>query len=149
MFPIAGLSFNAGVGYTDAKFDSLTMQAKLSGFADGEPLPQIPDWTVNTGLQYAFNIGAGELTVRGDLSYKGEQLLTAADPSSIQKGYALLGARIAFVPDGLEELEVSLYGLNLTDQRYYVYHASLAPTGQEVAIQGAPRLIFGSMKYMF
>lgn len=148
-FPIRGMSFNAGVGYTDAKFDSLTPVAVMSRFTLGEPLPQIPDWTFNTGLQYAFDIGAGELTLRADLSYKGEQLLTAADPSSIQKGYALLAARIAFVPYGLEALEVSLYGLNLTDQRYYVYHATLAPTGQEVAIQGAPRLIFGSMKYMF
>jgi iron complex outermembrane receptor protein len=147
--PFTGLSINAGAGYTDAKFDSLTMAARMTGFTLGEPLPQIPDWTFNAGLQYAFDIGAGELTLRGDISYKGEQKLTAADPSSIQKGYALIAARIAFVPDGLEGLEVSLYGLNLSDEHYYVYHATLAPTGQEVAIPGAPRLIFGSVKYMF
>jgi iron complex outermembrane receptor protein len=147
--PVAGLSFNAGAGYTDAKFDSLTPAAVMTGFTVGEPLPQIPDWTFNAGLQYALNIGVGELTVRGDVSYKGEQKLTAADPSSIQKGYALIAARIAFVPEGLEALEVSLYGLNLSDERYYVYHATLAPTGQEVAIPGAPRTIFGSVKYLF
>jgi iron complex outermembrane receptor protein len=147
--PFTGLSINAGAGYTDAKFDSLTMAARMTGFTLGEPLPQIPDWTFNAGLQYAFDIGAGELTLRGDISYKGEQKLTAADPSSIQKGYALIAARIAFVPDGLEGLEVSLYGLNLSDEHYYVYHATLAPTGQEVAIPGAPRIIFGSVKYMF
>jgi iron complex outermembrane receptor protein len=147
--PITGLSFNAGAGYTDAKFKSLTMAARGSGFTDGERLPQIPDWTFNAGLQYAFNIGVGELTLRGDVSYKGEQKLTAADPTPIEEGYALLAARIAFVPDGLEGLEVSLYGLNLTDEHYYVYHATLAPTGQEAAIPGAPRIIFGSVKYLF
>ncbi len=147
--PLRGLSLNAGTGYTDAKFDSLTADARMTMFEIGDRLPQIPDWSVNAGAQFAFDIGVGELSIRGDVSYKGDQLLTAADDSSEQPGYAILSARIAYVPDALDGLEIALYGINLADERYYVYRATLAPTGQEVAIPGAPRIIYGSAKYMF
>ena len=49
----------------------------------------------------------------------------------------------------LEELEVALYGINLSDERYYVYHATLAPTGQEVAIPGVPLTVYGTVRYTF
>ncbi|HKP55585.1 MAG TPA: TonB-dependent receptor, partial [Polyangiales bacterium] len=147
--PVRGLSLNGGVGYVDAKFDTLTPAAMMSRFMVGDPLPQIPDWTINGGVQYGFPIGVGELTLRADIAYKGEQMLTAADPSSRQPGYTLIAARISFVPDSLDGLELALYGLNLTDARYYVYRATLAPTAQEVAIQGEPRLIFATAKYTF
>jgi iron complex outermembrane receptor protein len=148
--PVAGLSFNGGLGYVDARFDSLTMNALSSRFANGDRLPQIPDWSFAAGAQYSFALGSsGELSIRGDVSYRGDQFLTPVDPSSYQVGYALISARIAFVPAVVDALEIALYGTNLSDERYYVYRATLAPTGQEVGIQGAPRLIFGSLKYVF
>lgn len=147
--PVEGLAINGGVGFVDAKFDTLSPEAVMSRFMVGDPLPQIPDWTFNVGAQYEFDIGAGELTVRGDVSYKGKQMLTAADPSSAQQPYTLAAARIAFVPRDLDGLEIALYGINLFDELYYVYRATLAPTGQEVAIPGSPRLIYASAKYMF
>jgi iron complex outermembrane receptor protein len=147
--PLRELSLNGGIGYVDAKFDSLTPVAMTSGFKVGDRLPQIPDWTISGGAQYGFPIGVGELTVRGDVAYKGDQFLTAIDPSSHQPGYTLLAARLSFVPDSLPGLEISVYGVNLTDQRYYIYRATLAPTGQEVGIPGTPRLIYGNAKYTF
>jgi iron complex outermembrane receptor protein len=147
--PFQGFALNGGAGFVDAKFESVTPVADMTGFNDGDRLPQIPNWTMNFGAQYAFDIGAGELSLRADISYKGDQFLTAIDPSSFQPSYTLVAARIAFVPAALDGLEVSLYGLNLTDERYYVYHATLPPTGQEVAIPGAPRIVFGQVKYMF
>jgi iron complex outermembrane receptor protein len=147
--PFAGLTLNAGVGYVDAKFSSLTADALMTGFKVGDRLPQIPDWSTNAGAQYAFGIGVGELTLRFDVSWKGSQFLTAADPSSHQGAYALYSARISFVPEALDELEIALYGLNLTDQVYYVYRATLPPTGQEVGLAGPPRLIFATARYTF
>ncbi|HKU42963.1 MAG TPA: TonB-dependent receptor, partial [Polyangiales bacterium] len=145
--PIRGLVLNGGMGFTDAKFDELTTDAEMTGFREGDPLPQIPDWTFNGGVQYGFPLGnLGELTLRGDLTFKGEQMLTVIDRSSFQDPYTLYSARVSFVPASMEELEVSLYGINLSDERYYVYHATLAPTGQEVAIAGAPLTIYGSVK---
>jgi iron complex outermembrane receptor protein len=147
--PVRGLNINAGLGYVDAKFDSLSSAAQMSGFKLGDPLPQIPNLTFNAGLQYAFDIGVGELSLRYDVSYKGKTRLTVADPTSEQAGYALHSARIAFVPARLQELELAIYGVNLADERYYVYLATLPPTGQKAGIPGAPRLIFGMVKYTF
>lgn len=147
--PVRGLMLNGGVGYVHAKFAELSPGAINVGFKLGDRLPQIPDWTFNAGLQYGFETGIGELTLRGDVSYKGDQYLTAADASSYQGSYALYSTRVAFVPSALDGLEVAFYGINLSDEVYYVYHATLAPTGQEIAIAGQPRLFFVTGKYMF
>ncbi|HET6331708.1 MAG TPA: TonB-dependent receptor [Polyangiales bacterium] len=147
--PFDGMTLNAGLGYVDAKFASLTADAVMSGFKVGDRLPQISDWSANAGAQYAFGTGVGELALRFDVSWKGDQYLTPADPSSHQKSVALYSARISFVPDALEELEVALYGINLTDEVYYVYRATLPPTGQTVGLAGPPRLIFATARYTF
>jgi iron complex outermembrane receptor protein len=145
--PVAGLVLNLGAGYVDAKFDSVTAPAMAFGFMKGQRLPQVPNLSLNAGAQYTFDVSAGDLTLRGDLSYKGDQFLTAVDPSSYQAGYFLYGARIAFVPHALQQLELSLQGINLSDQVYYIYHASLPPTGQELAIAGPPRTLYFMAKY--
>jgi iron complex outermembrane receptor protein len=147
--PVDGLALNVGVGYVDAKFDELSPQATMVGFMLGDRLPQVPDWSVNAGAQYAFGVGIGELTLRADVTYKGDHFLTAADPTSFQGGYALYAARVAFVPSAAEELELSLQGINLSDEVYYVYHATLPPTGQEIALASQPRLIYFMAKYMY
>ncbi|MGF7151120.1 iron complex outermembrane receptor protein [Sphingomonas zeicaulis] len=147
--PLRGLNLNLGVGYVDAKFDTLTDAALASGFTLDSRVPQIPDWSVNAGISYAFETGAGELTLRGDLSHKGSQFLTAADPTSFQKSYTLLGARISYEPSFLEGVQLSVEGTNLTDKLYGYYQATLAPTGQFVAIPGAPREIYATVRFNF
>jgi iron complex outermembrane recepter protein len=147
--PLRALALNVGVGYVDAKFASLTPEALMSGFMVNDRLPQIPDWTVNAGAQYTLSSALGELTLRADVTYKGSQFLTPADPSSLQEAYAVYSARASFVPASLEALELSLYGINLSDTVYYVYRATLPPTGQEVGLAGPPRLFFATARYTF
>jgi iron complex outermembrane receptor protein len=149
--PLDVLAINGGVGYVDAKFNELSRDA-LAGpvaFHIGDPLPQIPDWSFNVGAQLTFPTSVAEISLRGDVSYKGSQYLTAADPTSYQAPYALYAARIGVVPKALERLEIAIYGTNLSNQLYYIYHATLPPTGEEVAIAGEPRLIFGTARYSF
>jgi iron complex outermembrane receptor protein len=147
--PLPELALNAGVGYVDAKFSTLTPDALMSGFKVGDRLPQIPDWSFNAGAQYTLASSLGELSVRADVSVKGDQYLTPVDPSSEQRPYAVYSARISFVPSALEALELSLYGINLSDTVYYVYRATLPPTGQQVGLAGPPRLIFATARYTF
>lgn len=147
--PLPGLALNAGVGYVDATFASLTPDALMSGFMVGDRLPQIPSWTANGGVQYGFGSPIGEFTLRADVTWRGDQFLTPVDPSSRQEAYAIYSARASFVPAALEQLELSLYGINLTDTVYYMYRATLPPTGQEIGLAGAPRLIFATARYTF
>jgi outer membrane receptor for Fe3+-dicitrate len=87
--------------------------------------------------------------LRGDLAYKGDHFLTAADPSSFQEGFFLYNARLAYVPANVRELELSIQGINLSDEVYYIYHATLAPTGQEIGLAAQPRLIYAMAKYSY
>jgi len=148
--PVEGLMIGGGVGYVDAKFSSLTPDALAFGFQVGDRIPQIPDWSFNAGAQYTLVVaGVAAFTVGGDVSYKGSQYLTPVDPSSYQAPYALYSARIAVAPKPIPHLEISVYGINLANQVYYIYHATLPPTGEEVAIAGEPRLVFATAKYTF
>lgn len=147
--PARGFSINAGVGYVDAKFNSLTAAAVTSGFTLGSRVPQIPNWSINAGAEYGFDTQVGKFTLRSDFSYKGNQFLTPADPTSYQSPYAMLGARIAYRPTWMHGLEVSVDGTNLTNNVHAYYKATLAPTGETIAIPAAPREIFATVKFTF
>lgn len=147
--PVRGLNLNLGVGHVDARFDTLTAAALASGFRANDRVPQIPDWSINAGASYGFETGAGEVTLRGDISHKGSQYLTAADPTSYQGSYTLVGARIAWEPSFMPGLEVSVDGTNLTKTRYNYYQATLPPTGSYVAIPAAPRELYATVRFDF
>ncbi len=147
--PTRGLNLNLGIGYVDAKFDTLAAAATGSGFVLGSRVPQIPDWSINAGASYSIETGAGEVTLRGDISHKGSQFLTAADPTSFQDSYELVGARVAWKPNFAPGVELSVEGTNLTKTSYAYYKASLAPTGQFVAIPSAPREIYATARFTF
>lgn len=155
--PTDGLTLNLGVGYVDAQFSRLSPQAlaildpfnRPRAVKIGDPLPQVPDWSVNAGAQYVFHLGAGDLTLRGDASYKGDQFLTLGDPTSFQAAYTLYNAAIVFAPNAVPGLELSVNGTNLSDEVYYAYHATLPPTGEEVALPVQPRLVYATAKYRF
>jgi outer membrane receptor protein involved in Fe transport len=53
------------------------------------------------------------------------------------------------VPKFADQVEVAVQGTNLTDEVYYVYHATLAPTGQEIGLAAQPRLIYAVVRYSF
>ena len=155
--PTDGMTLNLGVGYVDAEFNRLTPQAlaildpfnRPNAVKIGDRLPQVPDWSVNGGAQYVFHLAAGDLSVRGDASYKGDQSLTLGDPTSFQAAYTLYNAAITFAPNAVPGLELSLNGTNLSDEVYYAYHATLPPTGQEVGLPVQPRLVYATAKFQF
>ncbi|MFD1781904.1 TonB-dependent receptor [Phenylobacterium terrae] len=155
--PVEDLTLNLGVGYVDAEFSSLSADARAltdpfnrpNAVKVGDPIPQIPEWSINAGAQYVARTGVGDLTFRVDAAHKGDQFLTLGDPTSFQGAYTLWNAQIAFRPSAIEGLELSINGTNLTDEVYYAYHATLPPTGQEVALPVAPRLIYATAKFEF
>lgn len=145
--PLPGFDVNVGVGHVDAKLDTLSASALSSGFKLGDRVPQIPNWSVNAGASYRLRTTAGDFTLRGDVSHKGSQFLTAADPTSFQPNYTLFGARVSYEPLFVPGLELSLEGTNLTDKRYNYYKGTLAPTGEYVAIPAAPREIYATARF--
>jgi iron complex outermembrane receptor protein len=82
--PIRNLQLNGAIGYLDAEYDEFfdtvpgapgTMQDRSD-----EPLFNVPEWSVITGVQYAIGLdglfsrqGLGTLTPRWDFNYKSER----------------------------------------------------------------------------
>lgn len=147
--PARGLTANLGVGYTKARFHAITADATTAGVKVGDHLPQIPNWSVNGGVEYGFSTSLGDVSLRGDFTYKGDQFLTLADPTSYQKAYALYNARISFTPTIAPNLELSVEGVNLSDKVYYAYLSTLAPTGEYVGIPIQPRMIYATARLRF
>lgn len=123
------LSFNNSVAYLDSKFLSYPNAAGLPAVGGnqslkGKPNNYSPKWQGNSSLNLETPIsGNWNFTARGDLSYISSQFVGAVldgNPQNIQKGYALLGARIG-VKRQDERLGFSVYGLNLTDKGYCTY----------------------------
>jgi len=131
--PIEHVSVDFGVAYLDSIFTANHFAPGLpgcTGAAASCPLVQdltgrtttfAPKWTTDLGLEYDTAPFAGGWTaqLRGTLNYTSKFFTTNDDnPQSIAGGQTLLGARATVVtPD--QRWSFSLYGDNLTDQRYF------------------------------
>ena len=147
--PVDGLRFNLGVGYTHNKFTELAAGAVTAGIQLGTKLPHVPEWSITPGIQYQAETSIGRFLLRSDLSYRSDQFLTIADPVSLEKGYALLSARLSFTPAALPSLELGIEGTNLTDHRYLVYHQQAAIFGVQLSQPGDPRMVSATATLKF
>lgn len=154
--PLPGLRVNASLGYNHARFTSVTPEAVAASATNGlahrpgTPLPYIPDWSASIGAQYSAEIdGFGTLTPRLDYTFKSKAVLTLADPSTTQFDYALLNAKLTFVPASNPDIEVSLNMNNVTNRTYYYFRIYAASAGNESAAAGDPRLVYAQVRFKF
>jgi len=108
--PVDGLRLNAAATFTEAEYDEyLTINNRFAGPAPGcDPvtrlcdfagnrLVQTPEYTLNFGAQYSFDLGAGELTPRVDIFRSGDlYFLSANSPLERQKAYTLVDLSVVF-----------------------------------------------------
>jgi len=108
---------NLGVGYLHNEYEEL---APNVGYPISNKLPQAPEWTVNAGAQYAFDLGdRGSLVLRGDLAYRSEIFHDPQNTAQItEDGFTLFNARLVYTTAD-ESWEVALFGTNLSDEEYF------------------------------
>ena len=97
--PIDRLEVNVNFGYNE--FRSGPTKPTQVGFVDPSVKMQ-PRITVNTGIQYMFNVGTGSLTPRVDWTYQSYMTngaITAKQihPDDIIPGYALVNLRMTYL----------------------------------------------------
>ncbi|MCK0071106.1 TonB-dependent receptor [Kordiimonas laminariae] len=117
-----GFDLNATVAYLDATYTNF--------FEDGvdfsgNRLANSPKWAYSFGAQYRYSVpDFGELTFRTDYAWRDNvDFKRNNQPQFRADTYALLNARISYLSeDG--NWEVSLYGQNLTNNRYVTYITS-------------------------
>lgn len=134
---------NATIAYLDAAYDVF-----FEGGEDfsGNRLANSPEWAYSFGAQYTVDVGdLGYLTLRGDYAWRDNVDFKRDNlPQFRADTYSLLNARISFVSED-ELWEVSLYGQNLTDNRYATYitlgrnTAGAADPNLPVTVFGEPR----------
>ncbi|MBT8066000.1 MAG: TonB-dependent receptor [Gammaproteobacteria bacterium] len=154
MAPTGAISIQAGVSYLDAEYSRLDAE-DLAGLVapisiDNE-LPNAPEWTVNLGLRWTTDIRQlGQFTLRGDYSWRDDMYKDAINtPEVKQPAHGLLFAAAEFASnDGRWTL--SLFGDNLTDERYIAAGGSNKPDfGLAYATYARPRTWGLSARYSF
>jgi iron complex outermembrane receptor protein len=125
--PTDGLTLKGSLALTDAKYKEFTDINPLTGLPrdrSAEPFV-IPKWTYSVGARYDVPVGDNTLGFQVDWYYQsGINFLpskNAAIPANtgFQNGYGLLNARIDFQIEAWN-LEIAVYGKNLTNEKYLV-----------------------------
>jgi iron complex outermembrane recepter protein len=132
----------------------------------GEPIPQAPKYTFSFGASETVPTALGEVVFHADYTYRASEYYSAqtaapgAAPDVIAQtnianalnktpAFGLLNARVTFnlsKPD----LELSLWGRNLTQRQYLTYEFnSYTGLGTAVGYQGDPRTYGATIKYKF
>jgi len=110
--PFPAWQFNLSVAYNQNHFKNV---ASGTGYTPGQRLPDAPEENASLGAQYNFPVnGSWKGFARADYLYVGD-VLQQFDVLVVKNGgYGEANARLGFTRD---QLEVDLYGDNLTDKR--------------------------------
>lgn len=149
-------------GLSASMFYSYVKNEIISGTNGGFPMQGIPSHQLGGNVTYEADIGAGTLNANVNAAYRSNVQLDEFDVLGLQKGYALVNARI-----GLDNIKgtgfgVAVWGKNLTDHYYKVGVISLMSNGPVIngvnpgggvgygaGIFGEPRTYGLEMSYRF
>ncbi|MBC2667840.1 TonB-dependent receptor [Novosphingobium piscinae] len=136
--PISAIELNLGAGYTDATYDDFPGCAPATNCA-GNRLPFVPKLSLNGGAQARVPVGNGELTLRGDLSWRSSIFYEAANVADGRlPGYMLVNGRVAYAFAD-DRITIAAFGRNLFDNRYRDFSFFLAPFNQRMVRWAPPR----------
>lgn len=153
------LTVNAGLAFTHARYveyngSGLTGQPvippnygyeQLPTDFDGGEMIRSPDWSGNVGLNYVVPSAAGIWDFSGNYFYTSRVPLMPSNQRS-QDPYGLLSLRGSWTDPG-SSWTVSVYGNNVTDEKYEIFSAAFF-LGNNY-IMGAPASWGAQLDYRF
>lgn len=164
-----GFTVNAGVSWLDTSYDEFETEdpawpgdagcgtlvtAPRTISLKGCELPRAPEFQGVLGLTWTGAMqNGGELTIRGDYAYRGDQYFTQFNRDIVsQDAYGILNARVTYNAPG-RNWSLTAYGDNLADEDYFVtvLESGVAAPGTVVpqAVMGAPRTYGLVIGYQF
>ena len=103
---------------------------------------------MSSGLQYGFEVGVGQITLRGDWSYKSEVFHDVFnDVRLAQAAFDIVNAYARSSPS--RSMGDRPFGTNLSDERYRVSGNSSAGFGLAESTFSAPREWGATLRYRF
>ena len=113
---------------------------------DGRQLIIAPEYTGSLGFNYQRMISSGLLELNGNFYYSDEfwfDFLERVNPGS----YNTLAASVSLTPNFNENIKLSLFGRNLTNEEYFA--SSLLGPSSDAPVYMPPRMIGISFDYNF
>ncbi len=132
--PFSGLEFFGSYAYLDASYDEFN---DLSGRDfTGNTLRQAPRHSLYLALYYERPFYKGRLRFRADYRYQGESFREPDNSVTIQPGFDLVDASVAY-ESADNAWEATLWAKNLLDKEYISHLYVLG--GNDYALFGTPR----------
>jgi len=143
--PTDATMINLGVSYLSAEYDEYIVPNAAGDLIDlsGAPFPA-PEVTFNIGATQTVPLSDGELRFSTNFNWIDDVVYRAEAknlPSVTQGAFGLLDARISWRIHS-QDLEISIFGKNLTDKRYIQAASNSEGLGFNYAFPGDPR-VFG------
>jgi iron complex outermembrane receptor protein len=127
--PVDSLTFNFGYGYLKARYKEFILPSGQD-VTDTYKVPLAPKHNFLIGAEHRLDIGSTQLISSLNYSWRSSQWGTITpDPLSTRKAYGLLDGRISLAGIQLAtnvDLELSLWGRNLADTKYWVSGINLS-----------------------
>jgi iron complex outermembrane receptor protein len=152
-----GMSVTLGGVYLDSKYTDYPEagvfvpvagggNANVNVDASGNDLIRAPKFTGNVGVDYKMDTDVGQFEGFGSVYYNNGESLEASGRVR-QKAYATVDADLSFSPAGFQNLRVSLWGRNLSNELYI--QGTLLTTFADGVTYSAPRTFGVRAEYKF
>lgn len=140
--PTVNTTINLGAAYLNAGYDEYVVDDANGNPVDltNTPFPA-PEWTFNIGGTQTVPLDDGEIRFNVNYSWiDNVAYRNGADdvPSVTQSAFGLLDGRITWSIYG-QDLDVSVFGKNLTNKRYIQAATNVEGLGYNFAFPGDPR----------
>ncbi|WP_241242168.1 TonB-dependent receptor [Thalassotalea sp. G2M2-11] len=144
------LTLNFNLGYLGGGYDKFIGDFEME-VSDERELVNSPKWNGRASFEYFFsNFTSGELSLRGSAAFRSKTYLTVSSSEVLaQSSYTLLDMSLNYLSEE-GNWGVSLYGKNLSDERYRQHGFDLsASPGVQLGYYGAPRTFGVNVNYKF
>ncbi|MGE3595708.1 MAG: TonB-dependent receptor [Dehalococcoidia bacterium] len=145
--PATGLELRAGLALLDAKYKNYTTAPQ--GDLSGNRLVNAPKWSGNVSAAYEFPVGAGKLRTFLAANYTDKIYYSADNIDRLMEDSVwVLNGNINYVFPN-EQLEISVWARNLTDERYISQAFDGSGLGYDQLIPSQPRTYGVNFTYSF
>ncbi len=165
--PIQSVTIDGSIGFVHPEYQQIYFPNPVTGvlqnYASSAHFPYVPEWTNHIGAQYEYPLeNIGKLIFRADYSYESAKYFFTTDLPTQNpfndviksSGENLVSARITLTDvaiwDGKAELETSLWGENLLDDKYVAQGVDYGPAlGFATKTYGIPRTVGFDLKVSY
>jgi iron complex outermembrane receptor protein len=145
--PVAGLEIRVGAAWLDASYEDYADAPQ--GDLSGNTMVNAPEYSGNVSASYEFDVSEGALRAFLGASYTGEIFYSADNIDRLKEDSVWeLSGNVNYVfPD--ERWAISLWGRNLTDERYVSHAFDASGLGYDQLVPSQPRTYGINFTYTF